>query len=122
MDGSVVAALTKPAPDPYAKDGIPAPEFLELTADDGVTVLYGLLYKPRGFDPSRTYPLVVEAYGGPLIATVSPRFGSAEPNADFGVLVAKLDNRGTPARTSTTRPRSCASWRSGPTSTEPASR
>jgi dipeptidyl-peptidase-4 len=98
MDGSVVAALTKPAPDPYAKDGIPAPEFLELTADDGVTVLYGLLYKPRGFDPSRTYPLVVEAYGGPLIATVSPRFGSAEPNADFGVLVAKLDNRGTPGR------------------------
>ena len=98
MDGSVVAALTKPAPDPYAKDGIPAPEFLELTADDGVTVLYGLLYKPRGFDPSRAYPLVVETYGGPLFATVSPRFGSAEANADFGVLVAKLDNRGTPGR------------------------
>jgi dipeptidyl-peptidase-4 len=98
MDGSVVTALTKPAPDPYGKDGIPAPEFLELTADDGVTVLYGLLYKPRGFDPSRAYPLVVETYGGPLFATVSPRFGSAEANADFGVLVAKLDNRGTPGR------------------------
>lgn len=98
MDGSVVAALTKPVADPYGKEGIPAPEFLTLTADDGSTKLYGILYRPRGFDPSRSYPLVVETYGGPLFATVSPRFGSSESNADFGVLVAKLDNRGTPGR------------------------
>ena len=98
MDGTVVARLTRPAEDPYAKSGVPAPEFLTIVADDGSTKLYGLLYRPRGFDPAKKYPLVVETYGGPLFATVSPRFGSAEANADFGVLVAKVDNRGTPGR------------------------
>jgi dipeptidyl-peptidase-4 len=98
MDGRQVAVLAKPAPDPYGKAGIAPPEFLRVVAADGKTELCGLLYRPSGFDPSRRYPLVVEAYGGPLIATVSPRFGSHEAATEFGVLVAKVDNRGTPGR------------------------
>lgn len=97
-DGSLVAQLSKPAADPYGKAGLMPPEFLTVKAADGVTDLYGLLYKPRDFDPSRRYPLMVEAYGGPLVATVSPRFGSVEGAAEFGMLVAKVDNRGTPGR------------------------
>jgi len=98
MDGSVVAQLAKPAPDPYGKAGLLPPEFLTITAADGRTTLYGLLYKPSGFDPAKRYPLVVETYGGPLVASVSPRFGSTEPATEHGVLVAKVDNRGTPGR------------------------
>ena len=98
MDGKEVAQLTKPAADPYGKKGMPKPEFLRVTAADGKTELYGILYKPKDFDPSRSYPLVVDAYGGPLIATVSPRFGSYEPQTELGVLIAKVDNRGTPGR------------------------
>jgi dipeptidyl-peptidase-4 len=97
-DGSLVAQLSKPAADPYGKAGLMPPEFLTVKAADGVTDLYGLLYKPKDFDPSRRYPLMVEAYGGPLVATVSPRFGSVENATEFGMLVAKVDNRGTPGR------------------------
>jgi dipeptidyl-peptidase-4 len=98
MNGEQVAALTKPAADPYGKSGVPKPEFLRITAADGETELYGLLYKPSDFDPARSYPLVIDAYGGPLISTIAPRFGSYEAQTEFGVLVAKLDNRGTPGR------------------------
>jgi len=98
MDGKEVAKLTTPAADPYAKKGMPAPEFLRFMAADGKTELYGILYKPAGFDPSRKYPLVIDAYGGPLIASVSPRFGTQEAQTGLGVLIAKVDNRGTPGR------------------------
>lgn len=98
MDGVEVAQLTKPAANPYEKKGIPTPEFLRITAADGKSELYGILYKPAGFDPSKKYPLVIDAYGGPMIATISPRFGSSEAESEFGVLIAKLDNRGTPGR------------------------
>jgi dipeptidyl-peptidase-4 len=97
-DGTLVAQLAKPAPDPYAKAGLQRPEFLVVKAADGVTDLYGLLYKPKDFDPAKRYPLLVEAYGGPGVATVSPRFGSVESAVEFGILVAKVDNRGTPGR------------------------
>ena len=97
-DGSLVAQLSKPAADPYGKAGLMAPEFLTIKSADGSTDLYGLLYKPKDFDPAKRYPLLVEAYGGPLVATVSPRFGSVESATEFGMLVAKVDNRGTPGR------------------------
>lgn len=98
MDGSLVAELSRRAEDPYGKAGQQRPEFLRFRSADGAHELYGILYRPAGFDPAGKYPLVVEAYGGPLIATVSPRFGAHQASAEFGVLVAKVDNRGTPGR------------------------
>jgi dipeptidyl-peptidase-4 len=98
MDGRAVAELAKAAPDPYGKAGMAPPEYFECKAADGSTVLCGLLYRPLGFDPAAKYPLVVEAYGGPGVSTVSPRFGSFEAAVEHGVLVAKVDNRGTPGR------------------------
>jgi dipeptidyl-peptidase 4 len=98
MDGKELACIAPAAPDTYAKKGIPAPEFLRIPAADGKTTLYGILYRPPGFDPSKRYPLVVDAYGGPLIATVAARYGTTEPQTGLGVLIAKVDNRGTPGR------------------------
>jgi dipeptidyl-peptidase-4 len=98
MDGRDLATLTKPVPDSLAKQGLEKPEFIRCLAADGKTELYGILWKPPGFDPSKRYPLVVDAYGGPLIATVSPRFAGVDPDVGRGVLVARVDNRGTPGR------------------------
>jgi dipeptidyl-peptidase-4 len=98
MDGRDLATLTKPVPDSLAKQGLEKPEFIRCLAADGTTELYGILWKPPGFDPSKRYPLVVDAYGGPLIATVSPRFAGVDPDVGRGVLVARVDNRGTPGR------------------------
>ena len=98
LHGEAVGCGMVLASDLSVRLGLMPPEFLTIKAADGVTDLYGLLYKPRDFDPSRRYPLMVEAYGGPLVATVSPRYGSVEGAAEFGMLVAKVDNRGTPGR------------------------
>ncbi|MFM8871838.1 MAG: alpha/beta fold hydrolase, partial [Phycisphaerales bacterium] len=98
MDGRELAPLTKPVPEAFAKQGLVPPEFIRCMAADGKTELYGILWKPPGFDPAKRYPLVIDAYGGPLIATVSPRFGGVDPDVGRGVLVARVDNRGTPGR------------------------
>ena len=43
---------------------VAAPERVEFAGADGWTI-EGWLLKPRGFDPSRTWPLVLEIHGGP---------------------------------------------------------
>ena len=70
MDGRDLATLTKPVPDSLAKQGLEKPEFIRCLAADGKTELYGILWKPPGFDPSKRYPLVIDAYGGPLILSL----------------------------------------------------
>jgi dipeptidyl-peptidase 4 len=81
-------------------------EFVTVTAHDGVE-LYAQLVKPEGFDPSRTYPVVVHWYGGPGLQTVSNRYGRTNIfniierdvlYTQAGFLVWRLDNRGSPGR------------------------
>ncbi len=97
MDGALRATLAQAPADALAKRGVTPPEFLRLKAEDG-TELYGILYKPRGYDPEKKYPLVLSVYGGPGVNTVSTRFQPVEGETEFGLLMAKLDNRGTPGR------------------------
>src|SRR5690606_25678169 len=71
------------------------PELFTFKADDGVTAIYGILYKPADFDPSRKYPLVIDVYGGPFSHGILARFSPAHHGCPHGFLVAKIDNRGT---------------------------
>ena len=64
-EGTRIATLAASDPARIGALGYPAPELFSFKAEDGVTDLYGWLYKPRGFDPSRRYPLVIDVYGGP---------------------------------------------------------
>ncbi len=79
----------------------PPVEMFQLTIEPGVT-LDAWMLKPRDFDPSRTYPLLVYVYGEPAGQTVLDRwFGSRSlfhrALANEGFIVASFDNRGTPA-------------------------
>ncbi|MCT4352937.1 S9 family peptidase [Streptomyces sp. Je 1-79] len=80
------------------------PERFRVKAADGVTDLYGVLYRPRGFDPARRYPVVDNVYPGPQVERVAPCFDpggmglDAEPLAALGFVVVALDGRGTPGR------------------------
>lgn len=78
-------------------EGITAPEQFTFKAEDG-TDLYGVLYKPSNFDPNRSYPLVLDVYGGPLSKRIRARYRAAYPETEFGVIIAMLDNRGTTGR------------------------
>lgn len=77
----------------------PPVEFLQLPLADGVTV-DGWLLKPRTFDPTKKYPLLVHVYGEPAATTVVDQWTGDlfhRALAHDGYLVASFDNRGTPA-------------------------
>jgi dipeptidyl-peptidase-4 len=79
----------------------PPVEFLKVPVGNGV-VLDGWLLKPRNFDASKKYPLIVYVYGEPASANARDSWGGARELfhralANEGYLVASFDNRGTPA-------------------------
>lgn len=85
-----------------AKDLTATPtEFLRVDIGKGVT-LDGWLIKPKGFDPSKKYPILIYVYGEPAAQTVVDRWDAwhgvfHRALAQDGYLIASFDNRGTPA-------------------------
>lgn len=82
--------------------GLREPEFIDLPGADG-TRLNAWIMKPRDFDPTRAYPLLLYAYGGPGSQTVVDGWGGDrylwhQMLVDRGILVASVDNRGTGGR------------------------
>ena len=77
--------------------GYAFPEPFSAKAADGVTDIYGVMYKPFDFDPARTYPIVAYVYPGPQTESVS-KFWSENAYeqglAQFGMVVVTLGNRG----------------------------
>ncbi|MDO8678682.1 MAG: DPP IV N-terminal domain-containing protein [Acidobacteriota bacterium] len=78
---------------------------LPITVKDrgGVGDLYGLLYRPTNFDPSRKYPIVNRIYPGPQTGSVGSRSFSAaradsQSLAELGFVVVEIDGMGTPWR------------------------
>jgi dipeptidyl-peptidase-4 len=78
---------------------------LDAAALPGCADLWGMLYKPAGFDPARKYPVIEVIYGGPQIAIVghgwsAPFYagGFEEQLAALGFVVVIIDGPGTPGR------------------------
>jgi len=93
-DSAALVAKLKPIVDPPV-------EFFTLDIGGGVVVDAWML-KPRDFDPSRRYPVIVYVYGEPAAVTVTDRWGGGRnlfhrALAEAGYLVVSVDNRGTPA-------------------------
>jgi dipeptidyl-peptidase-4 len=79
-------------------------EFFTVPVDSGLTALPldGWMIRPRDFDPSRKYPVLVYVYGEPAAQTVVDRWGGVgilwhRMIADLGYVVVSIDNQGTPA-------------------------
>jgi dipeptidyl-peptidase-4 len=76
-------------------------EFFQVTLEDGAT-LDGWMIRPRAFDSTSAYPLLMYVYGEPAGQTVQDSWGGGQQLwhrmlADQGYIVASVDNRGTPA-------------------------
>jgi len=97
-DGTQVAVVAERKGDAIEDKGWPRPELLQLKAADGSTTLYGTLHKPKDWKEGTRLPAVVQVYGGPFFRTVENTYDPVEPLCEFGVLVVKVDNRGTPGR------------------------
>ena len=89
-------------------------------ARDGVTDLYGVMYKPSHFDPAERYPVIVNIYPGPFQGSVGRYWnfqagdnhmleedtsqwmthgeGMSQSLAELGFIVIKLNSLGTAQR------------------------
>jgi dipeptidyl-peptidase 4 len=77
--------------------GFKYPEPFKVKADDGVTDLYGVIFKPFDFDPRRKYPVIEYVYPGPQTEAVQKTFNPRSGNqtlAQFGFIVVEVGNRG----------------------------
>lgn len=82
---------------PYAPylENHTVPDYGTLAADDGQTLYYSIQLPPD-FDPGKTYPALVETYGGPHAQTVNRNWErlSDQFYSRQGYVVFRLDNRG----------------------------
>jgi dipeptidyl aminopeptidase/acylaminoacyl peptidase len=77
--------------------GFKYPEPFQVKADDGITDLYGVMYKPFDFDPNAKYPVIAYVYPGPQTESVSKTFVPRNANvalAQLGFVVIEVGNRG----------------------------
>jgi dipeptidyl aminopeptidase/acylaminoacyl peptidase len=76
---------------------------ITVKARDGVTALYGLLYRPTDFDATRKYPVIDRIYPGPQIGSVGEfgfrvAHGDSQAMAELGFIVVAIDGMGTSLR------------------------
>jgi len=78
--------------------GYKFPEPFKVKADDGITDLYGVMYKPFDFDPNKKYPLIEYVYPGPQTEAVNKSWGRGMDRIDrlaqLGFIVITVGNRG----------------------------
>lgn len=102
-DGRTVAPVATADIKRLLATGWQPPEQIVVKARDGKTDLYGLMFKPTHFDPSKKYPIVDYVYPGPQTGSVRT-FGFAASDydnqalAELGFIVIAVDGMGTPWR------------------------
>ena len=78
--------------------GYKYPQPFRVKADDGITDLYGVMYKPFNFDSTRKYPIIEYVYPGPQTEAVNKAFSRAMDRVDrlaqLGFIVVTVGNRG----------------------------
>jgi dipeptidyl aminopeptidase/acylaminoacyl peptidase len=103
-DGALLMTLETADPGTSWPAAMPLPEPFCVKALDGTTDLWGVLYKPLGFDPAQSHPVVEVIYGAPQTAVAPKTWGSnihgsvAEQLAALGFVTVIVDGPGTPYR------------------------
>jgi dipeptidyl-peptidase-4 len=95
--GGPLVKLETPDLSALMDGGFKFPEPFTVKADDGVTDLYGVMYKPFDFDPAKKYPIIAYVYPGPQTEAVTKTFNPRSVNislAQFGFIVIEVGNRG----------------------------
>ncbi|WP_347172920.1 S9 family peptidase [Polaribacter uvawellassae] len=97
-DGRLVMKLEEADLSQLFATGYKFPETFKVKADDGITDLYGVMYKPFDFDSTKVYPLLEYVYPGPQTESVNKSFSyrmdRLDRMAQVGFVVITLGNRG----------------------------
>ena len=78
--------------------GYQFPETFVVKAGDGITDLYGVMYKPFDFDSTKKYPILAYVYPGPQTESVNKSFSAnmdrTDRQAQLGFVLVTIGNRG----------------------------
>lgn len=100
-DGKVIMELQKANISLLMADGYTMPEVFKAKGRDGKTDIWGTIYRPSNFDPSKSYPVVEYIYAGPHDSHVVKDFAAymrfSKLN-DLGFIVVSIDGMGTANR------------------------
>lgn len=97
LSGEVVLELETFNVAPLEQIGWKPPEQFVVKAADGVTDIYGNMWKPFDFDSTKSYPIIAHVYPGPQTESVTTRFSpvaSQQQLAQLGFIVIQIGNRG----------------------------
>ncbi len=100
-DRSLVMEVERGDISALVESGWRAPEPFVAPGRDGVTDIWGLIYRPRAFDPAARYPVIEYIYAGPHGSHVAKSFSAYNPveaQADLGFIVVQIDGMGTSNR------------------------
>jgi dipeptidyl-peptidase-4 len=101
--GAEVMALEETDISELNKTGWRHPEAFQGKAADGSSDIYGMIWRPTTFDPTRKYPVIEQIYTGPQGFFVPKTFGRAlfgslQSTAELGFILVMVDGRGTAGR------------------------
>ncbi|MEO8452271.1 MAG: DPP IV N-terminal domain-containing protein, partial [Gemmatimonadota bacterium] len=102
-DGTLIRTVAKADTTGIGATGWKPPEEFTVKAADGVTDLYGVIYRPAAFDQGKKCPIVDYIYNGPQTTWVPRSFTdgrglAAGALAQVGFCVVVVDGRGTTDR------------------------
>jgi dipeptidyl-peptidase-4 len=103
VDGHLILSLEKTDISKLVAAGWKPPIPIRMTAHDGKTDIYGLMFVPTHLDSNRKYPIINNIYPGPQTGSTGSRAFSAirgdrQALAELGFVVVTIDGMGTPGR------------------------
>jgi dipeptidyl-peptidase 4 len=97
-DGKKIMDLEKADFTNLLAAGYKFPTSFKAKADDGITDLFGVMYKPFDFDSTKKYPLIEYVYPGPQTESVNKAWSRGMDRIDrlaqLGFVVVTVGNRG----------------------------
>ncbi|MFB3852794.1 MAG: prolyl oligopeptidase family serine peptidase [Vicinamibacterales bacterium] len=100
-DGSLVSEIERGDLTALKATGWAPPEVFVAKGRDGVTDIWGIIYRPTNFDPKKKYPVIESIYAGPHGSHVPKSFAAYSPlqaQAEIGFVVVQIDGMGTSNR------------------------
>lgn len=110
VDASLVARITTGDDTRLVAAGFRPPEVVTAKGRDGKTDIWGIVVRPRDYDPHKRYPVIENIYAGPHDSFVPKDFWpfgyhaggdkviGMQAQADLGFIVVQIDGMGTSNR------------------------
>ncbi|MBR6202388.1 MAG: prolyl oligopeptidase family serine peptidase [Bacteroidaceae bacterium] len=94
-DGHIISTLETADISKLEAEGWQAPEVFVAPGRDGKTDMWGLIRRPRNFDPMKKYPVIEYIYSGPgdqyVPKSFTPWIWTMDDLAELGFIVVQLD-------------------------------